>query len=125
MQVKSLQPLASLQAAASSQQGPTLTTRGGYQISTPAGTDEVVVQLNNKEVLRITLGVNMTIKTLGTLTLSAANIDLRCTNNLTIGAGNNLDLRAAIDATVRGGNNLELKSDAGDVSINGSTVNIN
>jgi uncharacterized protein (DUF2345 family) len=83
-------------------------TRSGYQITSPAGTDEVVVQLNNIEVLRITLGANMTIKTQGTLTLDANNIELRSTNNVTVRASNSLDLRASANVT-----------------LNGATVNVN
>jgi hypothetical protein len=85
-----------------------LKTRSGYQITTPAGTDEVVVQLNNVEVLRITLGANMTIKTQGTLTLDANNIELKSGNNVSVKASNSLDLRASAN-----------------VSLNGAAVNVN
>jgi len=131
MQAKSMQSLAAVQASAQSQQGSTLTTRGGYKVSTPAGTDEVVVQLNNVEVLRITLGVDMTIKTTGKLTLDAANIDLKCTNNVTVRASNCLDLRASVNATLQAGAELTLNGgstanlDGGKVYVDGSTVNIN
>ena len=81
-----------------------LKTRSGYQITAPAGTDEVVVQLNNVEVLRITLGANMTIKTPGTLTLDANNIELKSSNNVNVRASNSLDLRASGNVTLEGTN---------------------
>jgi hypothetical protein len=118
-----MMPVKSLQAPPRSQQSPTLTTRGGYQVSTPAGTDDVVVQLNNVEVLRITLGANMTIKTKGTLTLDATNIELKCANNLTVKASNCLDVRAAVNANLNAGGDLSLGG-GGTVKVNGATVDV-
>jgi hypothetical protein len=110
-----MMPVKSLQAPPRTQQAPTLTTRGGYQVSTPAGTDDVVVQLNNVEVLRITVGANMTIKTKGTLTLDANNIELRSTS---------LDVRASLNATLKTGNDLALSAGRS-VTVNGNAVGVN
>lgn len=82
----------------------TLKTRSGYQVSTPPGADEVLVQLNGLDVLRITLGANMTIKTQGNLTIEANNIELKSTNNVTVKASNSMDLRASANVSLTGAN---------------------
>jgi uncharacterized protein (DUF2345 family) len=94
----------------------TLKTRGGYQVSIPAGTDDVLVQLNNVEVLRVSLGTNMTIKTPGTLKLEANDIQLNATNNVTVKASSNLDVRASSAANLQAGSTLSLR---------GATVDVN
>jgi hypothetical protein len=94
----------------------TLNTRSGYKVSTPTGTDDVVIQLNNVEVLRIKLGTNMTIKALGSLSIEAQNITLKADMNVSIRSGGNLDLKSD------GGMNL--KSSA-PMSVTGSSVNVN
>jgi len=124
MQVgKPLQPSAQLKTTAPSQQGPTLTTRGGYQVSTPAGTDDVVVQLNNVEVLRIKLGADMTIKTQGTLRLDATDIELVCRNNLKAMVGNSVDVKASLNTSVTAGNDLSMTGGR-TVTVNGNTVDV-
>jgi hypothetical protein len=102
----------------------TLKTGSGYQVSTPAGTDDVVIQLNGIEVLRITLGTNMTIKTQGALRLEANSIELVSTTSVKAKAGTNLDLRASTTADLRASANLALSGGAL-VSVNGATVNVN
>ena len=94
-----------------------LKTRSGYQVSIPGGTDEVLIQLGNVEVLRITLGTNMTIKTPGNLTIEANNIELRTANNLSVRASNSVDLKASA--------NLSLNTAGANIKLNGPTVNIN
>lgn len=104
-------------------------SRSGYQVSiSPA--DEVVVTLNNNEVLRIKLGTDMIIKTLGTLTLDAQNIELRASQNVTVSgmqtnvkANNVLDLSAGGAATLKAGANLNLNGAAA-VAVNGGTLNL-
>jgi hypothetical protein len=102
----------------------TLKTRSGYQVSIPGGADDVLIQLNNVDVLRITLGANMTIKTSGDLNLEATNIKLKAMNSLTLQTANSIEMRA--------GSNMDLKAGAsatigagGTLTVDGATVNIN
>jgi len=85
-----------------------LKTHSGYEVTTPTA-DEVLVKLNNVEVLRITLGSNMTIKTQGTLTLDANNIEIKCKNWLHATALNSMDLRAGGNAVLSANCNLAVK----------------
>ena len=94
----------------------TLKTRGGYQISTPGGADEVVIQLNNFEVMRITLGANMTIKTQGNLSIEATNITLKAGNTLTVESGAKLDLKAVGASVALGGGKVSLNNGALEVT---------
>jgi hypothetical protein len=93
----------------------TLTTSGGYQVSTAAG-DQIVVQLNNVEVLRITLGATMTIKSQDNLSIEAPNITLKATNVVTIMSGANTSIKSQGQLSVQA---------SGTLSITGATVNIN
>lgn len=93
---------------------PTLKTASGYQVSNPT-LDELLIQLNNVEVLRINLGRNMTIKTPGDLTLEANNLTLKSNNNLRLQSYNGLDLKAS------GSGRLEA---SGDLSVRGATVSV-
>jgi hypothetical protein len=131
MHPKPMQALAPLQVPALSQQTPTLTTRGGYKVTTPFGTDDLVVYFNNNEVLRITLGGDMTIKTKGTLRLEAADIDLKCTGRLTVNAGHSLDLKSGLDASLLAHGSLVLKAGydvnmwgGRDVTLRGTTISL-
>jgi len=110
----------------------TLKTRSGYQVSIPGGADDVLIQLNNVDVLRITLGANMTIKATGDLTLEANNIKLKAMNNLTSQTGNSMDMKAGGNVTLGSGSNMDLKAGAsasigagGNLTVDGAAVNIN
>lgn len=93
---------------------PTLTTSGGYQVSVASG-DQVVVQFNNVEVLRITLGNNMIIKCQD-LSIEANNISLKASNALNIISAANTSVKSQGQLTVQASST---------VNITGSTVNIN
>jgi uncharacterized protein (DUF2345 family) len=110
----------------------TLKTRSGYQVSIPGGADDVLIQLNNVDVLRITLGANMTIKAQGDLILEAANIKLKSTNSVTVQAGNSMDMRAGGNASIGAGSNMDMRAGGsasigagGNLTVDGATVNIN
>jgi len=117
----------------------TLKTRSGYQVSIPGGADDVLIQLNNVDVLRITLGANMTIKAQGDLILQAANIKLMPTNNVDVQglnfnvmAGNSIGMRAGSNASIGAGSNMEIKAGActsiragGSLTVDGAIVNVN
>ena len=98
----------------------TLTTRGRYQVSTPDGADVVLIQLNNVEVMRITLGANMTIKTQGDLTIEANNITLKAMNRVSVSAQNSMELKTAANATLAASATLSLK--ATKVNVNGAAL---
>jgi uncharacterized protein (DUF2345 family) len=101
----------------------TLKTRSGYQVSIPGGTDDVLIQLNNVDVLRITLGANMTIKAQGDLTLEANNIKLNSMNDVKVKAGNTMDMRASASASIRAGSNLTLDGPSG-VNVNQGALEV-
>jgi uncharacterized protein (DUF2345 family) len=110
----------------------TLKTRGGYQVSIPGGADDVLIQLNNVDVLRITLGANMTIKAQGDLTLEATNIKLKTSNNLNVMTGNTMEMRAGSNASIGAGCNMDMRAGGsasigagGTLTVDGSTVNVN
>jgi len=86
----------------------------GYQVSTSG--DQVVVQLNNVEVLRITLGSNMIIKSQDNLSIEAPNITLKATNAVTVMSGANTSVKSQGQLSVQASST---------VSITGSTVNVN
>ena len=94
----------------------TLSTQGGYQVSNPSGTDELVIQKNNVEVLRIKLGMNMTIKTTGSLSIEAQSITLKADTSVRITSGSNTDINSQ--------SQMSLKS-ASKMSVTASTFDVN
>jgi len=94
----------------------TLKTPGGYQVSNPAGTDEVVIQLNAVEVMRIKLGTNMTIKSLGSLSIEAQNITLKADNAVTIQSGMNMNLKVGGQADLRAVSRMTVTTPTFDVN---------
>jgi hypothetical protein len=102
----------------------TLRSRSGYQVSIPAGGDEVVVQLNNVEVFRINLGTPMKIKTPGDFVIEAGSITLRADRSLIVQSGATMDLKAGSSLALSGASTVTARAGA-TFYITGSTVNVN
>jgi len=84
----------------------------------------VLIQLNNVDVLRITLGANMTIKATGDLSLEANNIKLKAMSNLTTQVGSNMEMRAGSNMDLRAGASTTIGA-GGNLTVDGATVNVN
>jgi hypothetical protein len=105
------------------QAAPKLTTRGGYEVSVPGGGDEILIQLGGSEVMRITLGTMMKIKTTDNLSLEAPNITLRADNSIKIESGAAMDLKSGSVMTLKSASNLNAQS-SGIVSINNGALEV-
>lgn len=101
---------------------PTLTTAGGYVVSI-SGSNDLVVQLNHQEVLRIQLGANMKITCTDTLEIEAKNISISANDKLKFKSGSSTDWRASSNISINAGFKMDLK--ALDVSVRGMNVNLN
>jgi len=79
-------------------------------VSIPPGTTDVVIQLNGAEVLRISLGATMSIKSQNDLLFEAPNITLKAGNLVNIQAGTSIGLKAGSMMTLEGGLSLAVKA---------------
>jgi hypothetical protein len=101
-----------------------LKTVSGYQVSIPAGSSDVVIQLNGVEVLRISLGATMSIKSQTDLSLEAPNITLKAANVVKIEAGASIGFKAGSMMTLESGATMSMKS-GGSLTLDSAKVDIN
>jgi len=123
-----VRPLAPAIAAGSMLKG-----QSGYQVSIPDGSSDAVITLNGAEVMRISLGAKMSIKSQNDLTFEAPNITLKADKSVTISTGTGdmslksgsaLTLSASTNMTIKCGFMMTLTSSS-TMDLKGSTVNIN
>jgi hypothetical protein len=112
---------------------PLLKAQSGYQVSIPAGSSDVVIQLNGAEVMRISLGATMSIKSQNDLSFEAPNITLKADKSVTIQAGTGaialksgtmMRLECGSDMLLKSSSTMNLKSGS-EMDLKGSQVNIN
>jgi hypothetical protein len=89
--------------------GPPLKARSGYQVSIPTGSSDVVIELNGVEVMRISLGAIMSIKSQNDLSFEAPNITLKAGNSVRIEAGVSIALKSGVMMTLDSGASMALK----------------
>jgi hypothetical protein len=113
--------------------GPQLKALSGYQVSIPEGSSDVVIQLNGTEVLRISLGATMSIKSQNDLSFEAPNITFKADNSvkiqtrtgsLELKSGSMMRLECGSDMTLKSSSTMNLKSGS-EMDLKGSQVNIN
>ncbi|HEY3742091.1 MAG TPA: hypothetical protein VGL53_19700 [Bryobacteraceae bacterium] len=113
--------------------GPLLKPQSGYQVTIPPGSQDVVIQLNGTEVLRISLGTTMAIKSQNDLLFEAPNITLKADKSVTIQSGSGtLTLKSGAMMSLECGSSMAMKScstmslkSGGEMDLRGSTVNVN
>jgi hypothetical protein len=112
--------------------GPPLKVQSGYQVSIPAGSTDVVIELNGTEVMRISLGATMSIKSQNDLSFEAPNITLKADKTVTIQAGGDFTLKSGATMRLSCSSDMSLKSSSmmtltsgSTMDLKGSTVNVN
>jgi hypothetical protein len=111
---------------------PQLKPQGGYQVSIPAGSNAVVIELNGTEVLRISLGATMSIKSQNDLSFEAPNIKLIADKTVTIQTGTDFWLKSGANMSFKSSSDMSLKcssmmslNSGSTMDLKGSTVNVN
>jgi len=106
--------------------GSPLKAQGGYQVSIPAGSSDVVIQLNGAEVMRISLGATMSIKSQNDLSFEAPNITLKADKSVTIQTGTGtIGLKSGTMMKLESGSEMTLKSSSAMNLKSSSTMSLN
>lgn len=87
-------------------------TRKGFEVSNPAGTDRILIQMGGQTLFEVDLGggSNMTIQISGDLSINVGgNISLTAGRSVTVSSGSNMNLNVAsnVTATVGAGATLQ------------------